>query len=430
MKRACFLLLLAACGAPRLSPPDAVFDPAALYPPAPRPDVGALLVQESITLDEFLHAVDRLNPELSRARQEIDAAAAEAFDAGLYPNPSLVASVEDAKAGGSKRVAGLSQEFALTSRFDAARRAREKLRDEKIDEFRLVRRATLMDAKQAFLNLLAARARLDLLAKSRGLAKSVDDLTRVKFESRVAPEISVLKSGVRLAVAEADLRAARRQADVALKSLHVFLGNFDLPTSGFTGALAQEFEPVSIDALRGLILADHPRLEAARRRKEAALLELESARADAWPTVKVEVRGGVDELDEGIVEGALEIALPVFDRGQGRRIAAGLRARQAELAIETARNQLLLELAQAHTNLQAAQERVRTYVEEVLPKAARSVEQAEVGYRAGEFSLLDVLDAQTTFVEAESARLAALEDLNRASTDLERLTGSRLRSLK
>lgn len=433
MKRSIFVLALIGCGGPTLAPLDAVFDPSVFYPAPARP-VPELLKKETLTLDEYLGIVDRLNPQIGAGRQRIDIAAAEAYDAGLYPNPSVILGVEDAQTKSSldrsKRFFGVSQEFSVTGKYSAARNAKDKERERQIEEYRLLRRTVLLNAKQAFLDYLAAQARLELQNKIRGIVKNIHDLTQAKFDNRAAPEIVVLKSSVRLAIADNDVRVAQKQVQVALKTLHVFMGNFDLSTGAVQGRLATEFEEVSLDALRGAILLNHPRLEIARRQKEAAQLELELAKAEAWPNFKAELRGGFDDTDAGIVEGVLEIPLPVFSRNQGRIAADELKIREAELTIESERNAILLELVQAHTNLVSAQERVKSYVEEVLPKARKGLDQAETGFRAGEFSLLDVLDSQTTLAESEAAHLAALEDLNRASTELEKLTGNRLKVIR
>lgn len=428
-----FVLLLAACAGPSLAPPGTVFDPSVLYPAPPSP-VQDLLSKESLTLDDFLHVVDRLNPTLAAGRQRIDIAAAEAFDAGLYPNPALVLDVEEARPkesfNHSKRTFGLEQEFSITGKYGAARDVKEKEREKHIQEYRLLRRMVLLEAKQAFLDYLAAQANLELRVKVRDNAKTINDLTQAKFEARAAPEIQVLKSSVRLAIAEADVKAAQKHVAVTLKSLHTYMGNFDLSTNDFRGQLGTEYEAMSLEALRGAILQNHPRLEIARRQKEAAHLELEWARADAWPNITAGIRGGFDEEDAFILEGGLAIPLPIVNRNQGKKLAAELKIREAEFLIESERNAVLLELAQAHTTMVSAQERVKTYLEEVLPKARKGLEQAETGFRAGEFSQLDVLDAQATLSESGAAYLAALEDLNRAATELEKLTGTRLRVVK
>jgi cobalt-zinc-cadmium efflux system outer membrane protein len=78
----------------------------------------------------------------------------------------------------------------------------------------------------------------------------------------------------------------------------------------------------------------------------------------------------------------------------------------------------------------AAQDRVRVYQEEILPKAQKALDQTNEGYRLGKFGYLDVLDAQRTLADSTKALTAALADLNLAASDLETLTGMRLETVR
>jgi cobalt-zinc-cadmium efflux system outer membrane protein len=71
----------------------------------------------------------------------------------------------------------------------------------------------------------------------------------------------------------------------------------------------------------------------------------------------------------------------------------------------------------------AAFEEVAAIEATVLPGAQSAFDGTEEGYRAGKFSLLDLLDAQRSLVNAKTQRLRALGDLHKASARLERLIG-------
>ena len=59
----------------------------------------------------------------------------------------------------------------------------------------------------------------------------------------------------------------------------------------------------------------------------------------------------------------------------------------------------------------------------VLPGSQSAFDGMEEGYRAGKFSLLDLLDAQRSLVNSKTQRLRGLADLHKASARLERLIG-------
>jgi len=417
------------------------FPPSAFYPPPPPGETLPQRAEEllssgkELTLDEVLAVTDVLNPLLNAARKEIDLRGAEAWDAGLYPNPRFVFEVEEYRTSGgsfndAKRTGGISQELPLSGRLSAARRLKELEREAAIERVRLLRRHTLTRAKLAFLEVLGAQRRVELLRKSEEIARRFHSIAEEKFKNRAAPEIELLKAAIQKAVLESDLKLAERDAATARKALAALMGNIDLPFQGVSGELAEEYETVSLEALRGQVLSEHPGLAAAAKDLEAAGQAIDLARREGWPDVELTVRGGRGEAGDTVIEAGLSIPIPLFNRNQAKIAAAEAAREQARYALDSRRQEVLLDLSRAFANYLSAQERARSYKEEILPKAAKAVEQSEQGFRAGEFDFLTVLDSQRTAVEAQLAGLAAQLDLEAAAAALEELIGKRLRVLK
>lgn len=441
MKRMTFVaagLVLVACS--QMTPftgelPE--FDPSKLYSPPQeqKPEqIEAILKKEEITIDDYLAVVDWLNPELNALRQQVGIVAAQAWDAGLYPNPRVGFAIEDYKSNGrfdqSKRVATFSHDIVYSGRLGASRRALEKLRDVEVERIRQARRDILAAAKQAFVRYLFHARHVEQRRRIRDIAKQFHELVDTKFKNRAAPEVDVLKAAVELAIREADFRAEEQELTAAIKAVHAFMGNVDLKVERFAGSLVTELAEVSLDALKGEALAMHPRIVAAQLLREQAKLEIEALSTSVWPDVGVVVGLGKDENDETIIEGGFEIPIPLYDRNQAKLVAARLRERQSSLELEAAKNAVVLELTQAFVFMKSAQERALSYRETILPKGQKALEQARTGFQAGEFSLLDVLDAQRTLNEAELTYLSALLDLNIAASQVERVTGTRLSVVK
>lgn len=119
----------------------------------------------------------------------------------------------------------------------------------------------------------------------------------------------------------------------------------------------------------------------------------------------------------------LSFALPLFDRQQAgdRRSAAQAMTARAELSL--ARQQAEGELAGLHrqvTQLIAAAERYR--VDAVAP-SADLVRIAETAYRAGESTILELLDAYKGALDAETTALALEWKAREAHIELDQLTG-------
>lgn len=431
--------LLAACGMPdavsllALEESEHRFAP--LRPGEPSSRAEEILRKEEWSLDDVLEIAAARNPQLAIERRNVDLATAALWEARLYPNPSLTLDIEDYPTGGdsfgdAKRTVGLSIPVVLGGRIGAASDAAGKERDAGAIRYVWRRREILTGVKRAFVELLAARRHEDLARESRDIARRLHSATEERFQAQAVPEMELLKAAVTLAKSEADLRLAGKNAASALRALHAFLGLLDLPHEKFIGSLHPRFAISGPETLRDAALAQHPLLEEAVRSREAAEFRLVQARSERLPDLALEIRTGRGDDGETLLEAGLSLPLPVFHNHPARILDAEIRLRQAELRLEAARTDLLLRIEEGHRTFVAAQDRVSLYEEEILPKARKALEQTNAGYEAGKFGQLDLLDAQRTLTEANSAHVAALADLNLAAAELEMLTGTTLNPIR
>jgi len=402
-------------------------------PPAARPSPAEeILKKEAFTVDDAVAVADAMNPELAAARKDVDLAGAAILDAGLYPNPSLLLNAEDYRTkdgstiGRMQRSAGVSVPLVVGGRIGAATRLAEKEREVATANYVWRRREILSNVRRAFAETLAARRTAELARESRDLARQLRDVTDQRFQAQAVPETEPLKAAVSFAKAEIDLKLAEKDAVNAIKSLHALMGNVDLPTEKLAGDLAAKFAVPDLEALRGQVAAGHPLLAAAAKEREAAELQLAHARAEAVRDIDFEIVAGRDPEDDAIVEGGFRIPIPLFDRNQGKIMAAEIRIRQAGLEIQAVKTDLIRRLAEAHRDVTTAQDRVGVYQAEILPKAEKAMAQTNEGYRLGKFGQLEVLDAQRTLAEARIAYATALAELQFAAVELEKLTGIRM----
>ncbi|HLF93760.1 MAG TPA: hypothetical protein VJB14_09860, partial [Planctomycetota bacterium] len=120
MRRSTILFaLLAGCSS---SPGEEALTPAEVYGPPPgRKEAAPRQELADLTLDGALAIAERTHPDLAAARARVEAAEGRVTQAGLLPNPELVARMESAPfKGGTTDQAeypvGLSQRLALGGR--------------------------------------------------------------------------------------------------------------------------------------------------------------------------------------------------------------------------------------------------------------------------------------------------------------------------
>ncbi len=435
---------MALLGACRISSPPPVdlgsFGPAesrSAGPPGANPSMKGwldqLLKQPELSLDDYLAVVDRLSPQLEVERRNVDLAVAEAWEARIYPNPSAFAGIEDYPASGggisrSKRTLGVAIPVVVSGRLGIAGTLVDRERELAALGYIWRRREILSAARRAFLRHLAAKQEAGLARATRDIAKTLNDVTMERFKAQAIPEMEALKSAVNLATAEADVRSSEALVAISVKQLTALTGTIDLPLDRFSGELISRYKVPGLDDLRVHVTGSHPLTEAVLKTKEVARLKVDLARAHAVPDFGFQVAAGTGSEGDTILDAGIEIPLPLFNRNQAAVAAAEIRLRQAELHLESVRTDLLLRLMEAYRTFTGAQDRVRVYEEDILPKAEKALVQTNEGYRLGKFGYLDVLDAQRTLAESKKSATTARADLNLAASDLETLTGLRLES--
>jgi cobalt-zinc-cadmium efflux system outer membrane protein len=118
----------------------------------------------------------------------------------------------------------------------------------------------------------------------------------------------------------------------------------------------------------------------------------------------------------------LSVPLPIFNRNQGRIREAQANVTRTIGERETTRVNLTTRLRAAYASFTANREQAVRYRDDILPKATKSLEFARQAYRAGEVSILVLLDALRTWNETNLAYLQVLLDSASAAAELDFLT--------
>jgi cobalt-zinc-cadmium efflux system outer membrane protein len=374
------------------------------------------------------------NPALLAAGSDSRAAEGAWRQARAWPNPELEVAAEEF--GGDRpgwddailtwsvterlEIFGSRGARARAGRFgyDAATAERERMRLE-----------VSAEVERRFAAVIAAQDRLAALAESDQISAGALATVRALVE---AGEVSPVEAE-RTEAERARVGIAYRTADVDLANARRALAQlWGEATPDFTRAEGTlEFVPVvpSLESLEslvagGLVSPDLRRRDAEVSRGEAAR---SLARLGRWP--EVSLSAGLRRFSgtgERTCVASIGLALPLLDRNGG-----AIQQADAEVArLRTQRRQeevrLAGDLAAARDALENAAHAAETMRESVLPRTATVHAALSEGYRRGEFRLLDLLDAQRTWVEARLQYIDVLESLWSARADLERLLGRSL----
>ncbi len=375
------------------------------------------------TADDAVRLALTRSPAVAATLAELDAAEAQAVQAGLLKNPFFHASLLYPHDSHGKAIdLGLSWDvlglLTLGPRQEAADRGRQ---------------ATRLKAVAGLLEL-AAQSRAAWyahLAEREGAAWLVDQTEATDLGAEIAqrleqagnlpPLAAASAQAVRLETREA-LEEARLAAQASRDRLARLLGvaapeQLQLPERlprlpdkdpAAPDAAAQEAADLGLAALAAELEHVRQRGEAVGRMAWTDGIEL------GWSWERE--TGG--EWKDGP---SLGVALPLFDTGEARR--AGLRFEAARLEARMAERRLALarEARDAAGRMQRARTRVENLREKLLPLLSDAQDQALLQYNAMQKSPFHLLDLKQRELAALRQLVAGLGDYWQARTSLEAL---------
>ncbi|WP_200843393.1 efflux transporter outer membrane subunit [Pantoea sp. 18069] len=261
----------------------------------------------------------------------------------------------------------------------------------------------------AWLQAVALRERIAIGERNLQSAARLLALVESRVRAGAATPLELAQQRGLVAGQRRGVEALRQQAGDARSALALLLGQSGGPAIA-TQTLAALQAPAIGAGLPVELLTRRPDIARAEAQLVAADANLLAARAALLPrlTLTGGIASGADRLrrvfDNPLYSLAAGLAAPVFDAG---RLAAGrdlARARREEL-LANYRAAIFAAFADVEVALNAvagvaAQSAAQA---EELTQAQRALTLAERRYRAGDYSLLTLLDAQRTLYAAQDA---------------------------
>jgi multidrug efflux system outer membrane protein len=277
-----------------------------------------------------------------------------------------------------------------------------------------VYRATLLtlvsDVSNAYLELLELAQEEAIAERTLASRRTTLALARDRFESGVISELDVRQFESEVAVPAASLAQARRLRSQREHELATLVGRmpFTIPA---TADLAKAVEAVQVpDSLPAVLLARRPDVRAAERAFAAAVARVGVAQASRLPLISITGAYGsqsstADDLFSGeseVYQLQAGVSIPLFTGGRlaNEARAAGARAEQARLQFEQAVLQAFREASDALVAVRTSRDQ-RVAQQSQVVALRKAAELADVRYRGGVASYLEVLDAQRQLFSAE-----------------------------
>jgi cobalt-zinc-cadmium efflux system outer membrane protein len=381
-----------------------------------------------VTLDEAIDEALSQAPEVLAGLETVIQSRADLKTASLYPNPGLTLGTTLQPAPGthiSSTNPGGPPQYMVdlsipldplvfgkqSAGIESARRAV----DVAGADFADLKRARAGDVASSFYDVLQAKALLALVRDDLENLKRVETLTRRRVELGGAPAVDLDRARLAVATSQQDVRVAET-ADLTTRALLRSLLGRTGPEPGFDVAGSLEVtRPLAPPELEKLLeAAEYSRadLVSLRRQVDRWLAETRSQGRQALPQLSI-TGGYIYQVQEPIGfknlnewEATIGISLPLFDRNQGNIAKAESQVRQASLSLDAKRAAVRAELAQNLSAFGGAYQAIlaedRTQLE-----AAKSVrDRMEAAYQAGGRTVLELLDAERAYRDAQRLHIA------------------------
>jgi outer membrane protein TolC len=319
---------------------------------------------------------------------------------------------------------------------------------EKLAEYRrTIAAQSLAAAKKDIMERgLTATVVENFYAAAAALRKSINSQRALEDAQRFVEVTEKLEKGGEVAhadVLKSQLALRQRQRELQDAGLSVDKSRIALSVLMFPN-YRLDFELV--DDLGSLqALPPYEEIEAAARNKSPELRAAEEnirqeeyavkiARAAYLPTLSFDYFFGInsnrfaihdnDGLNRLGSAAQATLNIPVWDWWSNKSKArqADIKRRQAQLELEISRNQLISNLHSVYFEAQTALAQLDS-LKRSLEDAAESLRLTNLRYEAGEVSVLEVVDAQSTLVEARNAYDSGLVRYQLAFTNLQTITG-------
>jgi outer membrane protein, heavy metal efflux system len=362
-------------------------------PNPPPPPTGPVTLQQAVE-QTLAH-----NPVLLAAQQNLLSYKGQEVEAGLRANPNLFLSGTDVSLGANNPASPYSYDVGVNRLFERGQKRRWRLDSARATTAQTegqyhdqIRQVTLQ-AKQAFTNLLLAKAALKLAQDNLSDYRHVLQINHDRYDAGDIGKLDYERLDLLLAQFESDETAAEMNLVQAGDQLQTLMG-YSQPSRAFdiTGDLVPPVLTMSLTDLEQRALAARPDYQAAQAavRVADANVKLAYANGTTDPTIEGDYQRAATYNSAGF---SVNLPLRIFDRNQGNKDTSKYLATASRFNEVATQNQVYSDVDQAWIGYTTSKVLSDRYNGHYLAEAKDVLSIAEFAYQHGGLALLDYLSA-------------------------------------
>lgn len=294
------------------------------------------------------------------------------------------------------------------------------------------RQNVALQVQESFLAVLRAQGLAAVAEEAVAAAREHLRVAQVNFAAGTVAHFDVLRAETQLADFQQQLVVARNAVQLAKSSLNFAMGeNVNQPLELLPPAPQAPVVLPPVEESQQQAGLRRPELLQAHAARRAAEKGVHIARSGLLPTLALQANQNFDENPSSFGgqkenwEVSAALTLPIFDGAQtkGRLRQARADAESALQGEQLTRNQVMLEVRQAHLNVQEAQERIRVAEVEVT-QAREALRLAQLRYQAGLSAAIEVTDTEVALAQSRNNQVNAFYDYLLAIARLQKAVGA------
>ena len=261
--------------------------------------------------------------------------------------------------------------------------------------------ALIRDVQTTYADLWSAQERIHLAEQDAQLRVQMAELAQGLLKAGDISELTASAAYVDSLQAADIVKVFSEEAAVSRHHLNALLGlisddaMFDITPSDITPGAE-----VSIDKLLETAFAARPDLRAAELDIEAAGERLGWEKSKIYNFIAIIDAKDVGE-DSPTVGPGFSIDIPIFNQNQGQIARAKAELEQAARQYEVVRQNIILQVRQAHSQYISAHEEFELWNSRIVPSLETTLERTRKSFDVGELPYISVLQARQILIEAQ-----------------------------
>jgi len=367
-----------------------------------------------VTLEMLEQAALASHPVIAQVEAEIRALCGKRVQVGLAPNPTAgyMGSEIGNEGAAGQQGAYFGQDFVRGDKLQYNRAVVSAEIQRAQQRLAAVQQQVRTDIRLAYYATLLAQRRAELAADLVQVADAATSASQSLVDAKEIPLAGLLQAEVQLQRAIVLQRTAENRLEQAWRKISALVATEEFAVQRLEGDVARLPQRLDWQGQLDRLRMESPEIAVAMAEVERTRRVLNRACVEPIPDVSTQVSVQYDYATEDTVAGVqFGLALPIWNRNQGGIQQARAEVTAAARNVDRIEQSLASRLADSYRDYADSLVTTDTYASEILPRAKRTLELVQQGYKVGEVGYLDFLTAQRSYSEAHLAYLDALTTL-------------------